>query len=87
MKKSPAYHHDEVQKDLAYMINQNYEERKRPACSSGEGPPSALVSSPLGHVCALLTPHQPGHHDDHAYHDHPDNHNYHENQDNHDYQD
>ena len=28
-------------------------------------PPSALISSPLGHVCALLTPHQPGDHDDH----------------------
>ena len=46
-------------------------------------PPSALISSPLGHVCALLTPHQPGDHDHH----HPDNRHYHENQDNHDYQD
>ena len=45
-------------------------------------PPSALISSPLGHVCALLTPHQPGHHDDHDHH-HPDNHYYHEIQDNH----
>ena len=49
-------------------------------------PPSALISSPLGHVCALLTPNQPGPHDDHDHH-HPDYHTYHENQDNHNYQD
>ena len=47
-KRLPAYQPDEVEKDLAYMINQNYEERKRPACSSGEDPSQCTGQQPAG---------------------------------------